>query len=286
MSPFEYALAAMLCFGIADVIYKRGGLAGLPPHQLLMVQSWVFLPSVAVFGLFAGSLRFVTATLWGAFAGLFMTIGFYNFAHSLKSGLISIDAPIFRLNFIITAVLAMLVLGEPVLAVKIVGIVLALAATWLLLGAPATADGPARHESASSLLRVLLATVAVGLGNLIYKFGLRSGATPLSLIVAQAFVVVALSTCLAAAVDRRIRPSGAALRYAPPAGLVLAVGFVTLVKSLAGGDASVMVPIAQMGFTVTALVGFAFLHEPLTMRKAAGLTAAIAALASFAMANG
>ena len=85
-SGLAYAFAAMLFFGIGDLIYKRGGLAGAPPHQLLMVQSWVFLPSVVLFGLFSGALALVPATLWGALAGLFMTIGFYNCWRPLRPG--------------------------------------------------------------------------------------------------------------------------------------------------------------------------------------------------------
>jgi multidrug transporter EmrE-like cation transporter len=41
-------------------------------------------------------------------------------------------------------------------------------------------------------------------------------------------------------------------------------------------------PIAQMGFVVTALLGFVFLREPLTARKSAGLVVALLALASLA----
>ena len=47
-------------------------------------------------------------------------------------------------------------------------------------------------------------------------------------------------------------------------------------------EASVVVPIAQMGFVVTALLGFLFLREPFSARKGAGITAALAALASLA----
>ena len=55
-----------------------------------------------------------------------------------------------------------------------------------------------------------------------------------------------------------------------------------MVESLVRGDASVMVPIAQMGFGVTALLGFLFMRERFTARKGVGLAAALAALASFA----
>src|SRR5258707_3683614 len=129
-SGTEYALGAMLFFAIGDLIYKRGATAGAPPHHFLMVQSWVFMPTVALYGLLTGSLTFITGTLWGALAGLVILIGLYNFAHSLKSGSISVNAPIFRLSFVITSALAVVLLGEPLTPYKIAGIALALAALW------------------------------------------------------------------------------------------------------------------------------------------------------------
>jgi uncharacterized membrane protein len=277
----EFALGAMLFFGLGDLVYKRGAAAGAQAHHFLMVQAWVFAPSVVLYAALTGSLRFVAGSAWGALAGLFALIGFYNFAHSLKSGAISINAPIFRLSFVLTAALAIALLGEPLTPYKVAGIALALVAAWLLLGAPAPAEA-ARRETRSSLVRVLVATTAVGLGNFVYTLGLRAGATPGSLIVAQAAVVVSLATIFSAAVDRRIAPSRAALRYAPQAAIVLAAAFTFMVEAMARGQASVAVPIAQMGFVVTALLGFFFLRERFTARKGAGIAAALAALASLA----
>jgi drug/metabolite transporter (DMT)-like permease len=283
MTPgIEYALGAMLFFGLGDLVYKRGAAVGAQPHHFLMVQSWVFAPSVVLYAMWTDSLHFVAGSLWGALAGLFVLVGFYNFAHSLRTGSISINAPVFRLSFVLTAALAVLLLGEPLTSYKVAGIALALAAVWLLLGAPAPEDAAGRRESRSSLVRVLVATVSVGAGNFIYTFGLRAGATPASLIVAQAAVVVTLAAVFAGAVDRRIRPSRAALSYAPRAAVVLALAFAFMVEGMARAEASVVVPIAQMGFVVTALLGFLFLREPFTARKGAGLAAALAALASLA----
>jgi drug/metabolite transporter (DMT)-like permease len=280
-TAIQYALGAMLLFGVGDLIYKRGAAAGALPHQFLMVQSWVFLPTVAAYGALTGSLHFVPGALWGLPVGVFVLTGFYNFAHSLKNGPVSVNAPVFRLSFIITAALAVAFLGEPLTGYKLAGIALALAAVWLLLGAPAAADA-GRHESASSLARVLVATAAIGIGNFIYKFGLHAGATPASLIVAQATVVVSCSTALTGIVDGRIRPSRAVLRNAPAAGVAIALAFCLMVESLARGDASVVVPVAQMGFVATSLIGFLFLREPFSARKGAGLVAAIGALGSLA----
>jgi len=279
----EYALGALLFFGLGDLVYKRGAAAGAQPHHFLMVQSWVFTPTVALYGWATGSLEFSAAAIqWGALAGVFVLVGFYNFAHSLRTGSISINAPIFRLSFVLTAALAVALLGEPLTPHKVAGIALALAAAWLLLGAPAPGDAARRRESRSSLARVLIATATVGVGNFVYKLGLQAGADPASMITAQGVVVVTLATAFVGAVDRRIRPSGAALRYAPRAAVVLALAFAFMVEGMARAQASVVVPIAQMGFVVTALLGFVFLREPFTARKGVGLAAALAALGSLA----
>ena len=70
--------------------------------------------------------------------------------------------------------------------------------------------------------------------------------------------------------------------YAGAAAAVSLLALVLLFESLARGEASVLVPIAQMGFVVTAAAGFLFLREPFTPRKGLGLAAALAALASLA----
>jgi drug/metabolite transporter (DMT)-like permease len=277
----EYAIGAMLCFGLGDLIYKRGAAAGAEAHRFMMVQTWFFMPAVTLYAWITGTLAFGPGALWGALAGLFVIIGYYNFAFSLKSGSVSIVAPVFRLSFALTAVLAMLFLGEPLTVQKVAGLALALAAVWMLLGAPVgtiAAQGLAR----TPLARILVATAAVAVANFIYKLGLRAGATPATLVSAQACVAVTLATAFAARIDRGIRPSAVALRHAPFAAIALSTAFILMVKGLELGEASVLVPVAQMGFVVTASLGFLFLREPFTLRKGAGLVAALAALASFA----
>ena len=270
----------MLLIGCADLVYKRGAVAGAPAHQFLMVQTWVFLPTVTGYALLSGSLPLVAGSLWGTAAGGFMLLGAYLFARSLRTGSISINAPVFRLSFVLTAALAVVVLGEPLTGAKVGGIALALAAAWLLLGRPAPDGG--RGETRAALAQVLVATVAVGIGSFLYSLGLRAGAPPASLIVAQASLVCPLATLLAAARDGGIRPSRPALRNAPLAGAALALGSVFMVEAMARVDASIAVPIAQMGFVVSVLLGFAFLREAFSWRKAGGVAAAVAALASLA----
>ena len=277
-----YALGALLLYGVADFVYKRAAAAGAQPHQFLMVQTWFFTSLALVYGLVSGTLAFGAGALWGAGAGVLVVVGYYNFAWSLRHGSVSTNAAVFRLSFAVTAVLAVLILGEPLTAAKLAGIALALVAVWLLLAAPGARGERADAERRASLARVVIATVAVGVASFTYKLGLLAGAAPIALVVAQGGVAVTLATGFAARLDGGIRPSRAALSHAPVAAVLLVCAFVFLAKGLQGGEASVIVPIAQMGFVVTALLGFVLLREPFTLRKGAGLVAALAALASLA----
>jgi drug/metabolite transporter (DMT)-like permease len=275
-----YALGSMFLYGLADFVYKRGAAAGAQPHQFLMVQTWFFSSLALLYGLASGTLVFGPGALWGALAGVLVVVGYYNFAWSLRHGSISTHATIFRLSFALTAALAVLILGEPLTVFKLAGLALALLAVWLLLASPTSGKLRVDPESRASLLRVLIATVAVGFASFTYKLGLLAGAVPIALVVAQGAVAVTLSTAFAARLDGGVRPSRAALRHAPIAAVLLVIAFVFLAKALQGGEASVVVPIAQMGFVITALLGFLLLREPFTARKGAGLIAALAALAS------
>jgi transporter family protein len=137
-----------------------------------------------------------------------------------------------------------------------------------------------KPEHNQSVVRVLIATIAVGLASFVYKVGVSQGAAPIALVAVQGAVATMLATTFAVYVDRGIRPSRAALGHAPITALLLVVAFIWLAKGLEQGEASVVVPIAQMGFVVTALLGFVVLGEPMTARKGAGLFAAFLALAS------
>ena len=100
--------------------------------------------------------------------------------------------------------------------------------------------------------------------------------------VAQAAVFMPLATVVVYFADRKLRPPPATFKYAGTAAIVLLGATVSLLRGVAGGQASVLVPIAQMGFIVAALLGISLLHERVTVRKSIGLLAALGALAALA----
>jgi uncharacterized membrane protein len=271
---FGYALAAMVFYGLSDFIYKRAATAGVRANHFLVAQAWVFCPVIILYAAVTHTLVFKLAALWGSLAGVFVFIGFYNFIRSLVGGSVSTNAAIFRLNFIVTALLAIVFLGEPLTPAKTVGLLLALCSTWLLLGGHKM-DLKTRQRS---LVQVLVATLAFGAATFFHTVGLRHGASPETLVAAQAILFTPLAMAFSYFVEGTIRPPWATWRYAASAAVLLAAAFLLLLRSLAHGEASVLVPIAQMGFVVTAALGIIFLKEPFDVRKAAGLAAAFTAL--------
>jgi drug/metabolite transporter (DMT)-like permease len=276
------ALAALVCYGLGDFIYKRAARAGLPSDYFIMAQGWFFCTAILVYAWLTGTLHLASAALWGAVAGVLVLVAFYNYARSLNIGSVSVIAPVFRLNFLVTVALAIGVLHEKLTVPKGLGFLLALATGWLLLGGPARRDvDPAAARR--SLIQALVATVALGTANFCYKLGLMGGATPETMLAVQAVVFTGLATAATALVHGRIRPPRGFAWHSGPAALVLVAAFLFLLHGLKTGQASVVVPISQMGFVVAAVLGVIVFKEDWTARKIAGLCTALAALALLTM---
>ena len=275
-----YAIAAMVCYGLGDYIYKQAAVAGIQADHFLMAQGWFFCPLVILYALASGTLIPDPAALWGSVAGIFAFTGFYYFVRSLVAGSVSTNAPIFRMNFIVTALLAIVLLGEPMTPAKITGLAFAMVATWLLVGAKHADDRIPSNRRRRALAEVAVATIAFGASNFFHTVGLRHGAVPETLVVAQAAAFMPLATFVVYLADRRFLPPPATFKYGAAAAIVLLTAIILLLHGVAYGQASVLVPIAQMGFIITAMLGIFILDERITVRKTIGLVLTLAALAA------
>ncbi len=280
MTPgLGFALGAMACFGVSDLIYKRGAAAGIPSGDFLMAQAWMFCPGVTLYAWLSGNLDVHLAAVWGALAGAFLFVALYNFTQSLHGGAVSTNAPIFRLNFTLTAALAIIVLGEALTIAKAVALGCALVAVWLLLAEAGVERGKVNF---ASLAQVLLAAVTMALTNLFYKIGLLHGTLPETMVAAQAWTFCSLATLVGFLRRGGVWIPQRGLSYAALAALGLFGAFVLLMHGLALGPASVLVPVAQMSFVITALAGIVLFRERLDLRKSLGLAVALVALVLFA----
>jgi uncharacterized membrane protein len=282
-TDIAYALAALVCYGLADFIYKRAAAAGLAAERLLMGQAWFFCPAIVVYAWATGTLQFRLPALWGALAGLLNLLGLYCFSRSLRTGSVSLVAPVFRLNFVITAALAIGWLHEPLTAYKVAGFVLSLLAGWLLLGGSSPARASGSTAGSASFVLVGISILAAGAASFCHKLGLVAGISPETMLTAQAVVFFILATLLTYLKHGTIRQPAGFAKHSLPAAVFLLGAFLFLLHGMQHGDASLVVPIAQMGFVVTAILGVVFFKEGWTVRKVAGLGAAALALIVLAM---
>ena len=275
----ELALGAMMFYGLADWVFKRAAASGVQAHHFLALQALFFAPGIFLYGLTTNTLALGPPFAWGMMAGVLIFVALYNFARSLASGAVSIVAPVFRLSFAITVALAVWLLNERLTGWKLAGLGASLIALWLLLaGGPASAP----RITKSSVLNVLVATVTMGIVSFIYKLGVIAGGSPATVLTGQASVFLPLATVFALKRDGGFHPPHGAWRHGATAAVLLLFGLVMLLAGLARGEASVLVPVAQMSFVVTAGLGFIFLREALTIRKGLGLAFAIVALTCLA----
>ncbi len=281
-----YALGAMVLYGLGDFVFKQAAIAAMrgefKTHHFVMMQSGLFFCCTLAFVFASGDAGLGWPVLWGTAAGVFMFIGFNNFAWSLREGNVSLNAPIFRLNFIVTSALAILLLAEPLTGLKLAGLALALAAIWLLMGAGAGNAASMTPAAKRSLLLAVSATLALGAGNFLHKIGLSQGAKPATLLSAHSLVFLVLSTLAAVRADAGLSIPRSVWKYSAAGAAMTSGGFLLLLRALSEADASVVVPIAQMGLLVTAALGVIVLREAITARKLAGLSAAVAALGALA----
>jgi len=274
----ELALGAMICYGIVDWVYKRAAAAAVPAHQMMMTQAFFFAPGIFLYGLATDTLAFGVPFVWGVGAGVFIFVALYNFNRSLATGAVSVVAPVFRLSFAITATLAVGILDEPIGAWKAAGLGLALAAVWLLLGGRDVDRRSAPRPPLQALIRVLVATIAMGIVSFFYKLGALAGGSPATVLAGQASTFAPLAIVFATARDRGLVVPRAAWTHAATTALLLLVGVIMLITGLRRGEASTLVPIAQLSFVITAGLGLTLQHESSSPRKTCGLACAVAAL--------
>ena len=191
----------MLCFGVSDLIYKRGAAAGINAGEFLMAAGLDFLSgrdALCVADRHARSASVGAVGRARRLVSIRRALQFHpkpagrrgqhqcadlpaEFHHHRGAG----DPP----------------LGEPLTVAKALALACALVAVWLLL---AEAGGERGKLNLASLGRVLLATVAMAFTNLFYKVGLQQGAVPETMVAAQAWIFCSLATLFGFLRERRV----------------------------------------------------------------------------------
>ena len=286
-----YAVTALLLGAVADLLYRVAQQRGIDAPNFIFWQSTVFTAiiwaaSVTSWVIFGGDgpIGFIHSSTWlyGVPAGVFGYLGLTLFVASLRTGDASVNAPIFRLNFVVTALGAIIILGESADPLKLGGILLAVVAVLVLLN---ITQITAIRSNVRSLLLAVAGSIFFGVAGLISKAGLDTGdigAVPMVLTQTVGFQQAAIITLLR---GRNFSISRPVVQFAPGIAVIQVMWAVLLFESLRIGDASISYPIVQMSFVITAILAVIFLKEEMNRSKGGGLVIAVIAVVVLGLAG-
>ena len=280
MSPgVGYALLSMLAAGVLDVVFARySGKRAVSGFYLFVIGGVVIIGQSALLVFLSVPVTFSAgAAAWGILAGAIVMLANAMLVASLGRINVSLGSTIYRLNTIAVVIFAVLFLHEDLTWTKSSGIMLGIVAVVLLY----QHGGRAGHE------RVLAASVMLAVGasllratfGIMSKVGLADGA--------EAFLFmlyIGVGWTLAAIVYGIVRaapasPARNVLPYALVSGTLVCVVVTFLLLGLRAGEASVVIPIANMSFVVALLTSAVFRMERFTARKLVAVVSAAVAIA-------
>jgi len=136
VSYIAWAIIAMVAYGIMITLLKFS-LRSIPPEAALFVTNTILVILAFLWAIYRGvkipeHLALNQPTLLLLLAGVVLSVSIISFYMALSRGPASTVAPLFGMNIAIVSVLGFLVLKEPVNPERVIGILMAGGAIFLL----------------------------------------------------------------------------------------------------------------------------------------------------------
>jgi drug/metabolite transporter (DMT)-like permease len=275
-----FALLSLACAGVTDVVFKRFSQAnqsrGL--YVLGMGLTWTIIQSAILLAAGNGLRLDAQTVAFGLVAGLLVAVSNTLLIESLTHIDVGLGSTIYRLNTIAVVVMAVLLLDEPLTGLKLTGVLLGMGAVILLF--------ERHHEHAEArnafLLffgLVLLASLLRACFGVLSKVAVLRGVDLKAMLVVNAPVWIAVGAIYAWWRREGLRVTKYTLKYAVISGALICGVANFLMLAVERGQASVVVPIANMSFLVALLISAALGMERLTPRKLTAVALTVAAIA-------
>ena len=273
-----YALLSLVAAGVLDVLYARySGKRPVTGAYLFIIGGVVIAGQSALLAFMRVPIAFdAGAAAYGVFAGAVVMLANALLVESLARINVSLGSTIYRLNTIAVVIFAVLFLGEPLTAPKAAGVGLGVVAVVLLYQRGGR-GGDDRFLFAAMWIAIAAALLRAAFG-ILSKIGLSGGADAFMfmLYVGIGWTVAALA--YGALRRQREAPLRQVVPYALASGTLVCLVVSFLLLGLRAGEASVVIPIANMSFVVALLTSAAFRMERFTLRKLAAVGCAAGAI--------
>jgi drug/metabolite transporter (DMT)-like permease len=268
-----YAFCCLIFSSINDFIFKlyarrmrsRGMFVFWVGVCFLLALAWLPRDSAA---------PLATTLFWGILSGTFSVVANILLIEAMGMQSAGLCSTIYRLNLVLVVPGAILLLGESLNARQGLGILAALAAILAFMpGKQEHGDNP-KKKSLLGFYLVLLAAVLRACMGLSYKYAFTHGADKNSVTALNACTWIIGGLIYASFWEKKVnfRDRGA-LKYGLLSGVFVAaiVFFMAGMLHIPEGAASIVLPIAQMSFLLTFIMGAVFLKEKVSKRKIAAL---------------
>jgi drug/metabolite transporter (DMT)-like permease len=281
-----FAVIGMLANAGKDTVFKvAAGEENGSRTNLFYALKGAFIAVMALFILVVvkrAPLIHPVSLLWALPIAALVYSSYMLALRSLVYGTASTNVTIFRLNFVLTAVIAAPVFHEALTPRKLAGLALCLAAIMVFFwggrrdnGGGAAADP--RAVGRGILLAVLASVCAAGL-NTVNKLALNAGASVFHLILYRYILVCIIGGVAIAARRQSAIPSRRLLAASAGAAALMLVGLFFVLTALSMAEVTLVIPISQLSFLFTALLSFLILKEKMNWVKGAGIILAVASI--------
>lgn len=275
-----FALASLVCAGVTDVVFKRYSQVARSRgiYILGIGVTWTAMQSVIVFGADVVLRIDAPTVMFGLAAGVLVAVSNTLLIESLTHIDVSLGSTIYRLNTIAVVAMAVLLLDEPLTAVKLLGVALGVGAVFLLFERH-HAHAEARNKFVLFFGLVVFASLLRACFGILSKVAVLRGIDLQAMLFVNAPVWILVGAGYALWRREHLQVTGATLRYAVISGALVCGVANFLMLAVARGEASVVVPIANMSFVVALLISVGLRMERLSPRKLAATALALTAIA-------
>jgi len=278
-SALFFALISLAGAGVHDVVFKRyaskersrgvyicaiGVVWALLQGGLALAQNVDFSPST-------------TTLSYGMAAGLFLTASNLLLLESMTHIDASLGSTLYRLNTVGVVVLSILFLHESLGLFKGLGIAAGLIAVLLLYRRSSGSVADHRRYLLYFALALTAAGFRAGYG-VTSKAGLLAGANLQLLLLIGALNWVLGGAAYALLREKRFRLTMKKLSYATLSGVLVFIIVNALLLAMEHGQASVVIPIANMSFIIALALSVALGMESFTRRKLLAMLVAVGSI--------
>jgi len=274
-----FALLSLVCAACNDLVFK-----GFAKKKKNLGSYFVIIGIIWFAFFFIQSQNFFSSInskllILGLVSGTFGIVANILLLEGMKRCDVGISSTVYRLNLAPAAIIAVFILNESLSVIKVVGVLLAVVSVCMM-------KPSGQKQSSFSTMGLVILIIAclfrAGMG-ICFKISSNCGYDSNHLLALNGLMWI-VGGVVYYYKDRALQMiSKEHLQYGGLSGMLVCGIVLFLTKSLENGPASIIIPISQMSFILTAVLGFFIFREEVTLRKGSALLLGVLAVVTLSV---